>query len=119
MAFAEVDERTSGRIIVHVNYVDKERMKQIPGATWSAKDTAWKAPLAWSTYVLLQSIFSPSIEYGPKLQEWAGIAYHQRIKPAEELREVKSFSDPEAETLPMLPLSAEIVRSWPTRGKTA
>ena len=119
MAYAEIDERYDKRVIVHANYVDKERVKQIPGAVWSAKDTAWKAPLAWSTYILLFNIFQPDIEFGPKLTEWIGRIYHGRIKPAEELREIKSFSDPEAEALPPLPPPAEIVRAWPTKGRTA
>lgn len=116
MPFAELDD-DGKRIRVSTRYLDRDRMREIPGASWSAKDSIWKLPLGWSACVTLRGVFGPELEVGPNLTEWANNEYVTRIQPAEAMRELIAFIDAPA-SFPELPPAAAVVQGWATRGRT-
>jgi len=67
----------------------KELCKSIPGATWSASDKHWKAPLGWATCLALRSVFKSDLQIGPNLTEWAKNELATRVAPCNELRELE------------------------------
>jgi len=81
------DEGTQIRIDTEWRY--KELCKSIPGATWSASEKSWKAPLSWSTCLALRSVFKSDLSIGPKLSEWARNELSRRINPCNELRDLE------------------------------
>lgn len=73
----------------------KELCKSIPGASWSAKDQYWKAPLGWATCLALRSTFKNDLELGPKLTAWAAEERAKRIDPANAIRELEEYEGDE------------------------
>jgi hypothetical protein len=113
--YAELDD-DGKRIRVSTRYLDRDRMREIPGANWSTKDNIWKLPLGWSACVTLRGVFGNELEVGPKLTEWAEAEYRNRIQPAEAMRELVAFIDAPA-AFPTLPPAASVVQRWATRGR--
>jgi len=74
----------------------KELCKGIPGATWSAADKAWRAPLGWSTCLALRSVFKTELRIGPRLTEWATNEFNTRVAPCNALRELETADGDEA-----------------------
>lgn len=84
--FAELDEETQ-HIVLKADWRDKELCKQIPGASWKAKQERWTLPVSWSGCLALRSTFRNQLEIGPKLTDWALADRSQRVEPAISLRE--------------------------------
>lgn len=94
MPKAEVlDENTLG---VLTEYADKELIKAIPGSRWDGDvHGMWTLPLAWSSCVLLRSLFKDRLELGPVLIDWAWDQRRNVVEPALALREqLDAFGDP-------------------------
>lgn len=67
----------------------KELCKSIPGATWSAADKQWKAPLGWATCLALRSVFKSDLNIGPNLAAWATNELNTRVSPCNALRDLE------------------------------
>lgn len=67
----------------------KELCKSIPGATWSASEGSWKAPLSWATCLALRSVFKEDLVIGSKLAEWAKNERETRVDPCNALRDLE------------------------------
>lgn len=81
------DAETEIRIDTEWRY--KELCKSIPGATWSASEKSWKAPLSWSTCLALRSVFKTELQIGPRLTAWATRELETRVKPCNDLRDLE------------------------------
>jgi SNF2 family DNA or RNA helicase len=66
----------------------KELCKSIPGASWNAKDQAWKLPVSWVSCLALRSVFKDDLIIGPRLSEWATNELNTRVAPANALRDL-------------------------------
>lgn len=115
MPFAELED-DGKRIRVATRYVDRDRMREIPGATWSHRDSLWKIPLGWSACVTLRGVFGDELEVGERLTAWAAEEFRTRIQPAESMRELTTFMDLPA-SVPMLPPAARVAQGWATKGR--
>ena len=80
-------------ILIDAEWRYKELCKSIPGATWSAKDQVWRAPLGWATCLALRSTFRDDLEIGPRLGEWASNERAARIDPANALRDLETLEN--------------------------
>ncbi len=80
-------------ILIDAEWRYKELCKSIPGATWSAKDQVWRAPLGWATCLALRSTFRDDLEIGPRLGEWAANERVARIDPANALRDLETLEN--------------------------
>ena len=50
------------RISITADFVDRERIKAVPGARWVAKDSTWQVPLSVPSATILQSEFGARLE---------------------------------------------------------
>lgn len=75
------------KIVIETLFREKDRIKQLPGATWNHKLSAWQAPLTWGTCVTLRGIFGNSLEIEEDLTLWAKHELETRVAPANALRE--------------------------------
>jgi SNF2 family DNA or RNA helicase len=87
IAEVDVDKK---HILLTTDWRYKELCKSLPGASWSAKDQVWRAPLSWTTCLALRSTFRDGLTIGPNLSEWATNELNTRISPANALRELES-----------------------------
>ena len=93
----DVELNDSGEHIrIETEWRYKELCKGIPGASWSAADKAWRAPLGWSTCLALRSVFKTELRIGPRLAEWATNELNTRVTPCNELRELETADGDEA-----------------------
>jgi SNF2 family DNA or RNA helicase len=87
----DVELNPSGdQIRIDTEWRYKELCKGIPGATWSATEKMWRAPLAWSTCLALRSVFKSELRIGPRLTEWATNELNTRVAPCNVLRELET-----------------------------
>jgi len=86
-------------IRLDVEYRYKELCKSIPGSAWSTADQVWRLPLSWSTCLALRSTFRDDLVISEDLSEWAMNQLTTRIAPANELRDLEEFIDPNNEDL--------------------
>jgi len=80
---------TEDYIRIETEWRFKELCKSIPGATWSAPEKCWKAPLGWTTCLALRSVFKHDLQIGPKLTEWAVREKTSRVDPCNALRDLE------------------------------
>ncbi len=73
----------------------KELCKSIPGASWNAKDQAWKLPVSWVSCLALRSVFKDDLIIGPRLSEWATNELNTRVAPANALRDLDIYEGDE------------------------
>lgn len=85
---------------------DTERIKMLPGATYSSKHHRWLAPMTWPTCKILRGIFGDDLIVGPKLAQWAYDLWTTRINPAMLSRESLLLDEEDHSPL------TEIIRSW-------
>lgn len=84
MPHVEISIDEEGLVNIQTNYVDRFRIKELPGATYNG--TTWRAPLTWSTCVTLRGLFGSELTIGPDLTRWAYGERETRIVPATKLR---------------------------------
>lgn len=85
MATCELNP-VKGRVEVETTWVEREMIRQVPGAKWDAGAKVWHVPLSWSSCLVLRGIFGNRLELGPLIQEWAGNELVTRINPSNALR---------------------------------
>lgn len=68
----------SDRIVIRSGYVDKERIKGIPGARWNARDSVWQVPLSVPSATILQAEFGPRIVADAQLVTALGVLTSKR-----------------------------------------
>ena len=90
---------TGEHIRIETEWRYKELCKSIPGATWNAKDQAWRLPLSWASCLALRSVFKEDLAIGPLLTSWATNELNTRVTPANNLRDVDTLEDPDNEDL--------------------
>lgn len=91
---------SSGKHIrLEVEWRYKELCKSIPGSSWSTSDQVWRIPLSWSSCLALRSTFRDDLVINEDLAGWAGTQLTSRIAPANELRDLEEFADPNNEDL--------------------
>jgi SNF2 family DNA or RNA helicase len=86
-------------IRLDVEWRYKELCKSIPGSSWSASDQVWRLPLSWSSCLALRSTFRDDLVIAQELTDWAMNELTTRITPANELRDLEEFVDPNNEDL--------------------
>jgi SNF2 family DNA or RNA helicase len=90
----------SGKHIrLEVEWRYKELCKSIPGSSWSTADQTWRIPLSWSSCLALRSTFRDDLVINQDLNGWAMHELETRIAPANNLRDLEEFVDPENEDL--------------------
>lgn len=90
----------SGKHIrLDVEWRYKELCKSIPGSSWSTSDQVWRIPLSWSSCLALRSTFRNDLIINEDLTGWANAQLTSRIAPANELRDLEEFADPNNEDL--------------------
>lgn len=75
------------KIFIETLFREKDLVRQIPGASWNAKQTVWQVPVSWASCVVLRGVFKDQLEVGPALAQWARDEFQKRIGPALALRE--------------------------------
>lgn len=93
MAVAELD---GDRIVVEVEYRDRDMVREVPGAKW-VRDRTWRCPRTWAVCLALRGVFGDRLEVGPELEEWAWTELETRVRPATELRERAMDVDADSE----------------------
>jgi SNF2 family DNA or RNA helicase len=82
-------------IRIHTEWRYKELCKSIPGASWSASEQAWRAPLSWSSCLALRSVFKQDLDIGPRLTAWATNELNTRVAPSNALRDLDNHDGDE------------------------
>lgn len=80
-------EREGAKIVLHAEYADRDRCKEIPGHGYDSKRRLWRYPLSWSTCVIMRGVFGDRLEIGPELASWAAAERDRRVGPALQARE--------------------------------
>ena len=83
MTLADLD---GDKIIVEIEYRDRDLIRQVPGATWNPKGMRWQIPVSWGACKTLRGVFGQRLEIGPALSAWAFNELDTRIRPALDLR---------------------------------
>ena len=86
---------TDEHIRIETEWRYKELCKSIPGASWNAKDQAWRLPLSWASCLALRSVFKAELAIGPKLTAWAANERVVRIDPTNALRDLDTYEGDE------------------------
>jgi SNF2 family DNA or RNA helicase len=86
---------TNEYIRIDTEWRYKELCKSIPGASWNAKDQAWKLPVSWVSCLALRSVFKDDLIIGPRLSEWATNELNARVAPANALRDLDTYEGDE------------------------
>lgn len=60
------------RIVVRADYVDRERIKAVPGARWKARDSVWQVPLSVPSATILSAEFGARITASDELKAELG-----------------------------------------------
>lgn len=87
MVYADIDPNDTRRVIVESSYVDKERLKLIPGARWDPDLQVWTTPTSWAACLQLRGLFGDQLTVGPELTRWSWQQFNDRIKVTTDLRE--------------------------------
>lgn len=85
--------RDGDRIVINAEIYEKELVAQLPGASWSKTENVWKAPLSWSTCLVLRGLFGTRLKIDQSLLDWSWQEYNTKIAPAMKLREAMSLPD--------------------------
>jgi SNF2 family DNA or RNA helicase len=85
MAYAEADPAT-GTIVVQTTWSEKDVVRQVPGAVYSATEKVWRAPLSWGSCMILRGVFKHTLTLGPGLDAWALSEIADRVEPSNVLR---------------------------------
>ena len=88
-------DSTGTHIKIDAEWRHKELCKAIPGSKWSQDEKVWRVPLSWSSCLALRSQFKDELVIEPALAAWASTLVSTRIDPANSLRELDSFEDPD------------------------
>jgi SNF2 family DNA or RNA helicase len=94
----ELNEQQS-HINIFAEYRYKEVCKALPGASWDVKLKIWRVPVSWGGCLALRSTFKDALEIGPLLDQWAKNELAERVGPANELRVLETYDDPDNEDL--------------------
>lgn len=86
---------TDEHIRIETEWRYKELCKSIPGASWNAKDQAWRLPLSWASCLALRAVFKTELSIGPKLTAWAANERTVRVDPANALRDLDTYEGDE------------------------
>jgi SNF2 family DNA or RNA helicase len=70
------------RIAVATAYTDRDRMVQVPGATWHKATGRWHLPVTWAACLQLRGVFGTELEVGSQLAAWAWQQRNRHIAPA-------------------------------------
>lgn len=81
------------RIMVQTRYAHRDLMRQVPGATWSHKDNAWKVPVSWGSYMALKGVLGEDLQIGGKFHEWVTRDYETRVKPIYAIRQALNMDE--------------------------
>ena len=81
-------ERVGENIVLTAPMILKDRLKEVPGARYIAKERVWKYPLSWAHCIMLRGVFGAELEVGPALTEWA-TKEKQRVDAALAIKEKK------------------------------
>jgi SWI/SNF-related matrix-associated actin-dependent regulator 1 of chromatin subfamily A len=95
----EIDN-SKKHIAIQAEWRLKEVCKALPGASWDAKEQIWRIPLSWTGCLALRSTFKETLEIGPELAAWAKNEKASRIDVCNNLRDVESFDDGDADLFP-------------------
>ena len=68
------------RIVVRAGYVDKERIKGVPGARWNARDSVWQVPLSIPSATILQAEFGARISADESVVLKLGAMHQKRAE---------------------------------------
>ena len=87
MAWAAVDPNDGApRLAVGCARSEYHLCEQVPGMTFSKKDSIWRAPLSWPAWVCLLTVWgSQPLKVNDALQQWA-VAQWDRVQYAYNLR---------------------------------
>jgi|TARA_B110000977_G_scaffold29560_1_gene38490 SNF2 family DNA or RNA helicase len=94
----ELNEQQS-HINIFAEYRYKEVCKALPGASWDVKLKIWRVPVSWGGCLALRSTFKDALEIGPLLDQWAKNELAERVGPANALRVLETYDDPDNEDL--------------------
>ena len=94
----EMNEQQS-HINIFAEYRYKEVCKALPGASWDVKLKIWRVPVSWGGCLALRSTFKDALEIGPLLDQWAKNELAERVGPANALRVLETYDDPDNEDL--------------------
>src|SRR5690348_8456838 len=83
--------RDGSKLIINAEIYEKELIAQLPGATYSKNEGVWKAPLSWSTCLVLRGLFGKRLKIDQSLLDWSWEEYNTRISPAMTLRAAMSL----------------------------
>lgn len=104
-------EIVNDEIEIRTEWNERELIKQIAGARWSATDKVWRAPLAWSTCVMLRGVFGDKLIGGDKIATWSWEA-KQRVDELLKLRVLISplgGPDPDSKLYPFQQVGVEFL----------
>lgn len=91
-----IAEREGDRIVVTTQWNERELIKMVPGARWSATEKRWSAPLTWATANILRGVFADALTLGPELQEWG---WEERLR-VDGLMRLRGMTEPDWEREP-------------------
>lgn len=87
MATAYINDKQT-HIIVDTAYIEKERIKQVPGSSWNSIEKHWQVPLTWASCMSLRGIFKDKLVLGQDLVNWAKQERAHRVDLAMSMREM-------------------------------
>lgn len=103
MAHADLD--SSGRVVVHTVWNEKELITQVPGSRWDALAKVWVIPSAWAALVTLRGVFREQLTLSERLIEWVWGLRNAWVDRSLELRTALEPVDDGSQV-------SEVLRSW-------
>lgn len=89
MAYADA---VDGEIIARTDFIEKDLIRQIPGANYLG-DRLWHMPLSWGSCQTLMGVFGQRLQVGPALTDWANEYFTMRVQPVMGLRNAVGYTE--------------------------
>lgn len=90
----DIDPTDTERIaVLQCEFYHRDKIKGLPGASWSNRDALWKLPLSWTSCLALRGAFGDDLVVQDDLSRWASQEFVTRVQPALAVRESLTVDD--------------------------
>lgn len=84
--YVDIHPDKTDRIRVISDYMDRHRVRGIPGSRYIKADQMWTLPLTWSSCIVLRTMFGTELTIGDDLATWARRQREIRLDPCLKIR---------------------------------
>jgi len=108
--FVDLDPAVN-RVLVVSDWRDKDLIKSVAGARWSAERDRWELPITWSACHAMRGIFGENLSVGEALTAWCNADLDAWVNRARWLRDQPGLVDGDPRLYEYQRLGAEWLRT--------